>query len=173
MTKRIFANRFGLIALLGLFTSTAFAGNSPAPTQVVVTNTPAQPVPIVGLIKDSDAPARKPFVTNFTQVVAGAGQVNDTVLGSVLANQRLVVEHVSGYCTGVSNGGIWLDEEDAASNGIHGEEFLPGDILVKMISVPIRFYVDPGNNLKLHLSNLGGQSGYCTVSVSGYFVNLP
>jgi len=47
MTKRIFANRFGLVALmsLSLFASTAFAGNGP--TQVVVTNTPAQPVPMV------------------------------------------------------------------------------------------------------------------------------
>src|SRR5260370_1853358 len=63
MKKVIFANRFGLIALmsLSLFASTAFAGANPAPTQVVVTNTPAQPVPMVALVKDSDAPARKPF----------------------------------------------------------------------------------------------------------------
>ncbi len=63
MKKTIFANRFGLVALLSvsLFASTALAGNTPAPTQVVVTNTPAQPVPIVGLVKDSDAAARKPF----------------------------------------------------------------------------------------------------------------
>jgi len=45
MKTRSFANRFGLIALLSLslFASTAFAGNGP--TQVVVTNTPAQPMP--------------------------------------------------------------------------------------------------------------------------------
>jgi len=53
MKKNIFANRFGLIALmsLSLFASTAFAGNAPAPTQVVVTNTAAQPVPMVGLVQ--------------------------------------------------------------------------------------------------------------------------
>ena len=45
MTKRVFANRFGLTALtLSLFTSTAFAGN--APTPVVITNTAATPVPV-------------------------------------------------------------------------------------------------------------------------------
>src|SRR6266571_324084 len=68
MEKKSFANRFGLVALmsLSLFASTAFAGNAPAPTQVVVTNTPAQPVPMVGLTKDSDAPARKPFQWNGT-----------------------------------------------------------------------------------------------------------
>jgi len=45
MNKRNIANRFGLIALmsLSLFASTAFAGNTPAPTQVVVANITAQP----------------------------------------------------------------------------------------------------------------------------------
>jgi hypothetical protein len=80
--KKHFANRFGLIALisLSLFASTsAFAGNAPMAQQVVVTNTPAQPVPMVGLVKDSDAPARKPFqtaVVSFT--VAGEGQMTVT-----------------------------------------------------------------------------------------------
>jgi len=48
MKKTIFANRFGLIALMSvsLFASTAFAGNAPAATQVVVTNTAANPVPV-------------------------------------------------------------------------------------------------------------------------------
>jgi hypothetical protein len=46
---------------LSLFASTAFAGSAPTPTQLVVTNMPAQPVPMVGLVKDSDAAARKPF----------------------------------------------------------------------------------------------------------------
>ena len=86
MKKNIFANRFGLIALmsLSLFASTAFAGNTPAPTQVVVANTTAQPVPVVGLIKDSDAPARKAFQTNFISV---SSNVPASVV-SVPANQR-------------------------------------------------------------------------------------
>lgn len=52
MNKRIIANRFGLIALtcLSLFASTAaFAGNPPAAQAVLVTNSTAQPVPMVGL----------------------------------------------------------------------------------------------------------------------------
>jgi hypothetical protein len=46
MKKTIFANRFGLVALmsLSLFASTAFAGNGTS--QVVVTNTAANPVPV-------------------------------------------------------------------------------------------------------------------------------
>ena len=55
MEKKSFANRFGPIALmsLSLFASTAFAGTAATsaagaqgPQQVVVTNTPAQPVPV-------------------------------------------------------------------------------------------------------------------------------
>jgi len=49
MTKRIFATRFGLVALLSvsLFASTAaFAGNAPSAASVVVTNTAANPVPV-------------------------------------------------------------------------------------------------------------------------------
>jgi hypothetical protein len=48
MKKLIFANRFGLIALmsLSLFVSTAFAGNAPSATPVVVANTAANPVPV-------------------------------------------------------------------------------------------------------------------------------
>ena len=67
--RKVFANRFALIALtcLSLFASTAaFAGSPATAQQVVVTNTPAQPVPMVGLVKDSDAPARKSFQWNGT-----------------------------------------------------------------------------------------------------------
>ena len=48
MKRSILINRFGLIALLSLslFTSTAFAGNNPGATPVVVTNTAATPVPV-------------------------------------------------------------------------------------------------------------------------------
>ncbi len=46
-------------------------------------------------------------------------------------------------------------------------------MLFKTISTPVRFYADPGLDLKVFLNNAGGQPGGCYVSVSGYFVNLP
>jgi len=170
MNRRIIANRFGLVALmsLSLFASTsAFAGAAQVPQQVVVSNTPAQPVPMVGLVKDSDAPARKPF-QNFKQF----GLAFDATLVGVPANQRLVIEHVSGYCNGTASGNVWLVSEDPSTNVSTGVEFLPGDMLIKTISVPVRFYADPGQNVKLRL--IGGQAGsICFAAVSGYFVNLP
>ena len=171
MEKKCFANRFGLIALmsLSLFASTAaFAGNAPAPTQVVVTNTPAQPVPMVGLVKDSDAPARKSLQTNFFIVNPNS----QTKIVSVPANQRLVVEHVSGRCNTVGNGWIFLSALDPSTQLYHGSEFLPDQLLHSTTSTPIRFYVDPGTDLFVQYVD-GGNAAQCSVSLSGYYVNLP
>jgi hypothetical protein len=46
---------------LSLFASTAFAGSAATSQPVVVTNTPVQPVPMVGLVMHADNPARQPF----------------------------------------------------------------------------------------------------------------
>ena len=100
MNKKALANRFGLIALtcLSLFASTAaFAASPVTAQQVVVTNTPAQPVPMVGLVKDSDAPARKPFQTGIIQINAPAGQSTFHLLATVPANQRLVCRSVRSF----------------------------------------------------------------------------
>lgn len=169
MKNKSFTNRFGLVAvmMLSLFASTAFAGNAPAATQVVVTNTPAQPVPIVGLIKDSDAPARKSLQTNFITVIPNSG----TKILSVPANQRLVIEHVSGHCTVASTGWISLSAQDPATQLYHGAEFLPDQVLSSTASTPIRFYVDPG--LDLYLTYNTGNGSPCSVSLGGYYVNLP
>src|SRR5262249_31326413 len=100
MTKRIFANRFGLIALMSvsLFASTAAL----AATQPVLVTTPtAQPVPVVEIIKDSDAPARKPYQTGQLYFTTQIG-TNFKSLMTIPANQRLVIQHVSGLCWGVN-----------------------------------------------------------------------
>lgn len=170
MNKRTFANRFGLIALmsLSLFASShAFAGNS-GPTQVVVTNTPAQPVPMVGLITDSDAPARKSFVWSGS-FNGGQGGSNANLVTTVPANQRLVVEDVSGYCTSGINY-IALNSYDAADYTYH---YLPATFWngTGPASVPVRFYVNP--NQQFNFSIGGPQYGTCYLAVSGYYVNLP
>src|SRR5262249_22146317 len=102
MNTRPLGIRFGLIALaLSLFASTAFAGNNPGATQVVVTNPPAQPVPMIGLITDTDAPGRKPLQWFGTLAWNGAGGSLQAIkVTTVPDNQRLVVEDVSGNCQG-------------------------------------------------------------------------
>jgi hypothetical protein len=173
MNKRIIANRFGLIALmsLSLFASTAFAGNTPAPTQVVVTNTPAQPVPMVGLVKDSDASARKPFQW-FGNGIPASISGNTLTVTTVPLNQRLVIEDVSGYCQG-SVSLVYLASH-SITNGYKGFHYLPATFWngTGPASTPVRFYVDPGQDFNL-LSSASGGSGFCYLAVSGYFVDLP
>jgi len=155
MNKRIIATRFGLVALmlLSLFASTTFAGNAPAPTQVVVTNTLAQPVQMVGLTKDSDAPARKPFQWNGT-FNQDAGTASSFTVTTVPANQRLVIEQVSSFCQGGMLGAIGVEEYQSgvvdhwqwlAANFADGNN-VPA-------SASIRFYVGPGADFKFSISN--------------------
>jgi len=173
MEKKSFANRFGLVALmsLSLFASTAFAGNAPAPTQVVVTNTPAQPVPMVGLTKDSDAPARKPFQWNGTfNQYAGVG--SSFTVTTVPANQRLVIEQVSSFCQGGMLGAIGVEE----SGVVHHWQWLAANFADgnnAPASASIRFYVDPGADFKFSISNWSNVGKSCNLSASGYYVDLP
>ena len=161
MTKRIFANRFGLIALLSLFASTAAYAANPAATPVIVTNTTAQPVPVVGIIKDSDAPARKPFQSHkYFSVPAGSS--SGVVLTTVPANQRIVLEEVSGYCSnvaGIANIQFFTAQKDFVSK--------------KSAATSMRLYGNPGETLYMGATNTGGLAGGCSLSVAGYYVDLP
>ena len=174
MNKRIIANRFGLIALIcvSLFASTAFAGNAPAPTQVVVTNTPAQPVPMVGLTKDSDAPARKPFQTAPLYIPAQLQATFYDVV-TVPANQRLVIEHVSGSCANITSLYLASYNQVPAWTGVVflSKDFYTGPGAVG--STPVRLYANAGETLKVDITNQTGLSGSCYLAISGYFVNLP
>ena len=174
MNKRIFANRFGLVALmsLSLFASTAFAGGVPAPTQVVVTNTPAQPVPMVGLVTDADNPARQPFqwYGSFGQAASANSLFKVTTADP---SHRLVIEDVSGRCFGGIND-VSLGTAIPAGNGSALQyHFLPAAFWngTGPASTPVRFYVDPGHDLYFDLSTIGAPAGYCQLSVSGYFIS--
>jgi hypothetical protein len=168
--KKLIANRFGLIALLSLFASTAAYAGNPA-TPVIVTNTTAQPVPVVGIIKDSDAPARKPFQSHkYFSVPPGSS--SGVVLTTVPANQRIVLEEVSGYCSNVT--GIANIQFFTAQNGTQGIQFLPEDFISKKSAASsIRLYGNTGETLYMGASNTGGLAGGCSLSVAGYYVDLP
>jgi hypothetical protein len=174
MEKKSFANRFGLIALISvsLLASAAFAGNTPAPTQVVVTNTPAQPVPVVGLIKDSDAPARKPFQWNGT-FGQNPGVGSSFKVMTVPANQRLVIQQVSSFCGGML-GSIVVDEHQSGVGD--NWQWLPANFADGNnvpASTSLTFYVDPGADFQFSISNWSNVGKSCNLTASGYFVNLP
>ena len=173
MEKKSIVNRFGLVALmsLSLFASTsAFAAAAQGPQQVVVANTPAQPVPMVGLVKDSDAPARKPFQWFNSIPVSLNGAA--LTLTTVPLNQRLVIEDVSGYCQG-SVTLVYMVSHSIA-NGFKAKHYFPATFWngTGPASTPVRFYVDPGQDFNLLIGVQGG-TGNCDLAVSGYFVDLP
>jgi hypothetical protein len=177
MDKNSFANRFGLaisFVFLSLFpTASAWAQRSTTMTasaqgtqQVVVSNTPAQPVPMVGLIKDSDASARKPYQWE--------GYINengsDTKIMTVPNSQRLVIEQVSGFCNAA--GRLAMVSEGSATH----YEFLPRaftDGTNDNAASSVRFYISPGDSLYLEASPYANNNPYsCQLSVTGYFVDL-
>jgi len=158
--------------MLSVFASTAaFAGAGASP--VVVTNTPAQPVPMVGLITDSDAPARKPFQWDGI-MDRYAGAAYSSKITTVPANQRLVIEQASGWCGGRMLG-YMIMQEYQSGNQLH-HQFLPANFADgnnAPASASVRFYLDPGAELWLYIYNGSNTLKSCDLTLSGYFVNLP
>ena len=164
----MFAIYFGLVVLaMSLSASTAFA----ASTQVLVTNTPQQPVPMVGLTTDNNAPGRKPFQT--APIYVPAPLVDNSVdVVTVPANQRLVIEYVSGFCTNISYAYLASYTPQLSWTGV---VFLPKDFYDGHLpgSSPVRIYSNPGETLKIKITNQTGYNGSCYLTVAGYFVSLP
>jgi hypothetical protein len=161
MTKKSFAAYFGLVVLaLSLFASTAFASTA---TSINV--------------KDVDAAGRKPFQTGIVSITVPTGQQTFQVLATVPDNQRLVVEYVSGFCNGIGGPGLaYVALNSDAPGAPHKEfEFLGKDFVVDgtPANAAVRFYANPGETFGVYVSPELYSSGYCQITVSGYYVNLP
>lgn len=177
--KKLIASRFGLIALLtvSLLASTPAFSGTPATSQpVVVTNTAAQSIPIVGLVKDMDGPGHIPFRTALLQfsVPPSNGVLDGNAskfLTSVPSGMRLVIEHVSGRCL-ASPGLVQLETMPAGSNTVSASEYLSGDIFSKIVSTPVKFYAEPGEYVYINATNSGYTTGLCYITVTGYYIGL-
>jgi hypothetical protein len=162
MTKNTFAIYFGLVVLaLSLFASTAFASTA---TSINV--------------KDVDAAARKPYQTGILSIDVPDDGITYHALVTVPDNQRLVIEQVSGFCNNLGGpGASYVALNSDAPGDPHKEfEFLGKEFVTDNIpaSASLHFYANPGETFGLAISPLfhsGG--GYCDLTVSGYFVNLP
>ena len=161
MTKKSFATYFGLVALaLSLFASTAFASTA---TSINV--------------KDVDAPGRKPFqTTGAVNVYATAQSLTYQSVVTVPANQRLIVNQVSGICSSVNVTGSYV----ALSSNTQGQndaglQFMSKDFTVDFTpaNAAIEFFANPGEDFGIKVYNAGAQDGFCYFTISGYFVNLP
>src|SRR6266568_3286494 len=78
--------------LLSCFALLPIAQAAPSPSNVIVVNTPASPVPV----RDVDNPARQPFEAQGMGGFAdGASTTGDITIATVPAGKLLVIEHVS------------------------------------------------------------------------------
>jgi len=161
----MFSVRLGLAALLLVTLCTSFVGSSFASTALAI-NT-----------KDVDAAGRRPFQTQGTvNVYATAGNLSYQSVVTVPANQRLIVRRISGFCSGISGIGasVGLMSRDQAQSQT-GYEFLGKEFTIDFSpsNEEVEFYVNPGEELGIQVFNANGQDGLCSVTVTGYFMNLP
>jgi len=149
-------------------------------SNVVVTNSPAQPVPV----KDQDNPARQPF--HFSAPISvNVAFANVNV--PVPAGKRLVIEQISAEVHVMQTSGTYPSfGATAFANGVDGNMWAPmtyvgpGDDGPNYFAIQqVRLYGDPGTNVILHLYKSrdinqvysGIVSGY--ISITGYLVNIP
>jgi hypothetical protein len=157
-------------------------GGTQTPANVVVTNTPAQPVPV----KDQDTPSAQPFYWQGQPFIA-AGQKYIGVFVPVPAGKRLVIEQVSAFAL-ISSGLSGMVPRLQVTGGVAsmpnvfvpmtfvGNE--PGTTLFA-VTQPMRMYADGGTSVSVVLvrsTDLNGNySGMVTSTISliGHLVNLP
>jgi hypothetical protein len=156
------------------------AGAQSGATNVVVTNTPAQPVPM----RDMDNPAKQPF--HFTApLTTNIAFANVNV--PVPAGKRLVIEQISAavHLLG-SQGSFPSASVRATTGGVEAYAWVPmtyvgiGDNGFDYFAMhQVRLYADGGTNAVLTLfksrdiNNLYTGTVGGTISITGYLVNIP
>lgn len=152
-------------------------------SNVVVTNTAAQPVPV----KNLDNPAKQPFQWHNSGVVATGSDRADFTF-QVPAGKRLVIEQLSGEASVVSSSGtvprflIASFAGGAVASGYAPATYVGNDLGMApavYANQQLRMYADPGTTVSVEVQrstdNVGGYSGHVnfTVSVTGYLVDIP
>lgn len=151
-------------------------------SNVVVTNSPAQPVPV----KEQNNPAFQPFQWQQGVSMLGANYFYSFSI-PVPAGKRLVVEQISGYFVGNSSGTVprmslqthlngapsatWIPLTNVGADGASGAQY-------NGIS-QLRMYADGGTNMTVFVGKstdaFGNYSSATSgaVTITGYLVNLP
>jgi len=152
-------------------------------SNVVVTNTPAQPVPV----KEQNNPAFQPFQWQGQPGVSLGNNYTITTF-TVPAGKRLVIEEISAqvYVSGAVTGEVPRLILGTQAGGAWVNTFTPmtyagneGVSPTYAASQPLRMYADPGSTVDVELkrsSDLNGNySGtlISTITVTGYLVNVP
>jgi hypothetical protein len=184
----------GLAVLIaGTILGTPEEALAPPAVPVIVTNTPANPVPTVAqgttavqitntsplAVRDVDNPARQPFQGDATASFSGQNEANFFI--PVPAGKRLVIEHVTAsilVLPGRKAGFIVRTTAGASGNAVfHTMSPIPHGTFanvgydVFIVSQPVRFYADGATQFLLHAYADGPGIGSATVSFSGYLID--
>jgi hypothetical protein len=184
--------RFGgtaLVVLLAAGIATGQGNNQPSgqaggtgTSNVVVTNSPAQPVPV----KEQNNPAFQPFQWQQGVSMLGVNYFYSFTI-PVPAGKRLVVEQISGYFVGNSNGTVprmslqthlngavsamWIPLTNMGPDGQSGAQYNG--------TSPLRMYADGGTNMTVFVSKSSDAFGNYSsatsgaVTITGYLVIIP
>jgi len=189
MRKANLANRFGLVAsfFVSLFpTTSAWAQKTSGtatvqgPQQVVVTNTAAQPIPIVGLVKVTEPVKERTRLNYFLNFPNGSYGVAQPSTYSVPAGKRLFIQYLSANCVLDQNEQLFLQMN--SGDGFVTDVFLPMTTQYfpaygpyrAIGASPVETFFDAGVDVQLNASRsvTTGSVG-CNVSVLGYLIPMP
>jgi hypothetical protein len=153
------------------------------PWNVNISNKPAVTIDSSAPVNvhDVDNPALQPF-QRILDVLIPPGQGTATDQFVVPAGKRLVIEFTSTNVTAPTGMKLWVRLQ-ALSGGVFVSYNMTSTLLSNTAgtdfsvgSETTRIYADPGSNVTLVVSVLGGTAGSNTgaeVDLSGHFVNLP
>ena len=172
--------------LLCCFALLPIAQAAPSPSNVMVVNTPASPVPV----RDVDNPARQPFHAEAVGGFAdGASITGDIPITTVPAGKLLVIEHVSvfgamlpsqrmvsgtllhegGHISGLAHDHLTIDPQGSNAAGSR-DYFVANYVSVRLYAYPLTSVTGiaerDGHDLTVNL-------GSVSYAISGYLVDCP
>jgi hypothetical protein len=141
-------------------------GSTSITGSVAVGNTAANPV----LMRNVDNPATRLFQTGLCVADnASCDSVGDTF--SVPANERLVIEFVSGHCASLFEGMLIGLTTSVAGQVLTHPLHAAARTGVSIFAYQTRIYADEGSNVVLSQFDVGDLTSVCQVTISGHFVS--
>ena len=185
IVRKIFVSGMGVAVLI---VCVAGAAAAPPDRDVVVVNTPAQPVPVVatitGPVTAAITPSKEPFQQDVS-VLVDAGVLSNTVSFAVPSGKRLVLEYVSGN-TRVDDQELVRVNILTTAGGVSATHTLAPIVFHRPFEAPthadfivtygqtVRIYADPGTQVSVMATrseNAEITATFFQLALSGYMVN--
>src|SRR5579863_5243669 len=160
-------------------TPTVNVGTLPA---VSISGTPSVSLAPGASFRDADNAARQPFQSSWgCSFTGGTSSCTDTTSIVVPTGKELVIEFVNMFAVLPSPAKGEFVSFGVAQGGITVGYILPfnfifdnGSVTTSAAGQQTRLYADPSTNVSVQCNVTAiSASGFCSVSVSGYLVNVP